>query len=42
MEPNKFAALIMTEFEHIIWLERFVSNTMIKISDINYNKCSEN
>jgi len=32
----------MSEFEHIIWLERFACNTETKISNINCNKFSEN
>ena len=36
------STLIMSEFEHIIWLDRFACNTEIKSSDINYDKFSEN
>ena len=40
--PINLWSLIMSEFEHIIWLERFACNTKIKISVISCNKFTEN
>jgi len=40
--PIKFSPLTMSEFEHIIRLNRFACNTKIKNSDFKYNKFWEN
>ena len=40
--PINFSASTITEFEQIIWVERFACNTEIKSSDIKCKKFSEN
>jgi len=40
-KPITFSALTMSEFENIIWLERFACNTEMKSSYNNYNKFTE-